>query len=102
MRADPVWEGNPVKSRIMFLDKETFNVALGLIVNREDKLWKTMQTVHKVFDESNVSGFFGMSMIDQLNNTTTICSKLTPTEYPVRTPKEIKRTFSVSSLSEGQ
>ena len=107
VKADPVWEGNPVKSRIMFLDKETFNVSLALIFDRKDRLWKTMQTVHKIFDEesndkSNVSGFYGMNMIDQLNNTTTLASKLTPTEYPERTPKEIKRVFSVSTLSEGQ
>jgi len=107
VKADPVWLGNPVKSRIMFIDKETFNISWGLIFNRQDQLWKTMQTVHKIFDdssknESDVSGFVAMNMIDQLANTATICSKLTPTKFPVTTEKQVKRVFSVSTLSEGQ
>ena len=86
VKASPVWDGNPVKMRVMFIDKETFNVSWALIYNRENELWKTMQTVHKNFDgdrshNSKVAGFVGMAMIDQLANTATICSKLTPTEF---------------------
>ena len=107
VKASPVWDGNPVKMRVMFIDKETFNVSWALIYNRENELWKTMQTVHKNFDgdrshNSKVAGFVGMAMIDQLANTATICSKLTPTEFPVTTPRQVKRVFSVSTLSEGQ
>ena len=105
--ATTVWKGNPAKSRVMFIDKETFNVSLALIFNRQDQLWKTMQTVHKVpkqgaIDDNGVSVFMGMNMIDQLSNTATVGSKLTPTIYPVTTAREIKRVFSVSTLSEGQ
>ncbi len=107
VKASPVWDGNPVKMRVMFIDKETFNVSWALIYNRENELWKTLQTVHKNFDgdrshNSKVAGFVGMAMIDQLANTATICSKLTPTEFPVTTPRQVKRVFSVSTLSEGQ
>ena len=91
----------------MFIDKETFNVSFALIFNRQDQHWKTMQTVYKVpqqgaIDDNGVSVFMGMSMTDRLSNTATVGSKFTPTIYPVTTAREIKRVFSVSTLSEGQ
>ena len=40
-----IWEGHPYKSRILFVDKQTFNIPVSLIFDHEDALWKVMQTV---------------------------------------------------------
>ena len=106
-----VWEGHPYRSRVLFIDRQTFGVALSLIFNHDNLLWKTMQTIYRrplpddgseASIETSVSRWRGQINIDRLANTATVVSARTDTLYPTMSPAAIKRIFSVSSLTSGQ
>jgi hypothetical protein len=105
------WDGHPYKSRILFLDAQTYGVALSLVFNHDDVLWKTFLTSYsaprmtgdgKLALETSVQSWRGQVNIDHVQGTTTIVRALTPTEHPTMTNAAIKRIFSVSSLTSGQ
>ena len=102
------WEGHPYKSRILFIDKETFSVHFSLIFRQDNTLWKTMQTVHKAPSknktdiELSVPSWRGQINIDRYTNTATIVRGRSKTIHPNMQPRAIKRIFNVSSLTEGQ
>ena len=102
------WEGHPYKSRILFIDKETFSVHFSLIFGQDNTLWKTMQTVHRAPSkneadiELSVPSWRGQINIDRYANTATIVRGRSETVHPSMQPRTIKRIFNVSSLTEGQ
>ena len=102
------WEGHPYKSRLLFIDKETFSVAFSLIFRQDNTLWKTMQTVHRAprSQENNIElsvpSWRGQINIDRYSNTSTIVRGRSETLHPSMKAKAIKRIFNVSSLTEGQ
>jgi len=105
------WEGHPYKSRILFIDAQTFGVALSLVFNHDDLLWKTFLTSYRAPRmegtgeralETSVQSWRGQVDIDRIAGTTTVVRALTPTEHPTMSPSAIKRIFSVSSLTSGQ
>ena len=102
-----VWEGHPYKRRILFIDKETFNIPVSLIFDHDDKLWKVMQTVTSSPSsateiEKSVPSWRGQITVDLKANNATVVRAKTPTLHPVMKPKEIKRVFAVSTLTEGR
>ena len=107
VKGESLWDGNPVKTKIIFFDKETFNIPLALQFDSTGKLWKVLQTVHRKPSGENdeahyVPIFLGMTIIDRLANIATTASSLTKNSYPGITPREVKKVFSVSALNEGQ
>ncbi|MCZ6895106.1 MAG: DUF1329 domain-containing protein, partial [Gammaproteobacteria bacterium] len=111
VEARSVWEGHPYRSRVLFIDHQTFGVALSLVFNHDNLLWKTMQTVYqgplpddddKASIETSVPRWRGQVLIDRLANTATVVSARTDTLFPTMSPSKIKSIFSVSSLTSGQ
>lgn len=105
------WDGHPYKSRVLFLDAQTYGVNMSLIFNHDDVLWKTMQTVYRAPRtegsgqqalETSVHSWRGQVNVDRVQGTTTVVRALTPTEHPTMSKAKIKRIFSVSSLTSGQ
>lgn len=106
-----VWDGHPYRSRIIFIDDQTYYVAVTLVFNRDNVLWKIMDPVYKAPPQANgaadsiensVYVFLGNNVTDRLGNTATIARVKATTTYPTMTPAKIKRIFSVSSLTSGQ
>ena len=105
------WDGHPYKSRILFLDAQSFGVALSLVFNHDDVLWKTFLTSYKAPTyegagdralETSVPSWRTQVNIDRTAGTTTVVRSLTLTEHPTMSKAAIKRIFSVSSLTSGQ
>ncbi len=105
-----VWEGHPYRSRVLFLDAQTFSVALSLIFNHDNVLWKTFQPTYRgprpvegaeASLETSIQSWRAQMYIDRLENTSTVVRALTETVHPTMTTAEIKRIFSVSSLTSG-
>jgi len=105
------WDGHPYRSRILFLDAQTYGVALSLVFNHDNVLWKTFQTSYRAprFEgdgdralETSVPSWRGQVNVDRITGTTTVVRSLTPTEHPTMSKSAIKRIFSVSSLTSGQ
>ena len=106
-----VWEGHPYRSRVIFIDDETYHVVVTLVFNHDNVLWKIMDPIYKAPPQSNVAGnsiensvsaFLGHNVTDRLGNTATIVRVKAQTTHPAMTPAKIKRIFSVSSLTSGQ
>jgi len=106
------WEGHPYRSRVLFIDAQTFGVALSLVFNHDNVLWKTLQTVTRAPAyrddnpesslETSVMAWRGQVNIDRVANTATVVRAKTETNNPTMSPSAIKRIFSVSSLTSGQ
>ena len=102
-----VWDGHPYRSRVMFIDDETYHVAVTLVFNRDNVLWRIMDPIYKAASnvdsiEDSVYVFLGHNITDRIGNTATIVRARTETTHPTMTPERIKRIFSVSSLTSGQ
>jgi len=106
-----IWDEHPYGSRIMFIDKQTFNIPLVLVIDRGGRLFKIMQST---FQRPNQQGERASSMehsvpiwqssiyINVLTNTSNVYKTVDEAIFPKMGPKPIKRLFSVSSLSEGK
>lgn len=105
------WKGHPYRSRILFLDAQTFGVALSLVFDQGNFLWKTFQVIYRAPQlegdgkralETSVPSWRGAVNVDRIVGTTTLVRALTPTEHPTMSKSAIKRIFSVSSLTSGR
>lgn len=94
-----------------FFDAQTFSAALSLVIDHDENLWKTFQTVYRgtapqeSLDspmETSVQGWRGQFNIDRKTNNATVVQAVTPTEHPNLKPSQIKRVFSVSNLTSGR
>jgi len=106
-----VWEGHPYKSRVLFLDAQTHGVALSLVFNHDNLLWKTLLTSYRAPQmesgekrslETSVPSWRTQIYIDRVGNKATIVRAKTDTLHPTMSKSKIKRIFSVSSLTAGQ
>jgi hypothetical protein len=111
VEATSVWEGHPYKKRIMFVDAQTFNIAMQVVVNRKDQLWKIFLMTYKWRgSKDGTSKNITESMphpvmdaaIDLIDNTATLAYVGKNIEFPVMTDRKVRRVFSVSSLGEGK
>lgn len=105
-----IWDGHPYGSRILFVDTQTYSAVLSLVIDHDEQLWKTFQTVYRGPASNNpgaamgdtVQGWRGQFNIDRKSNNATIVQSVTPTEHPSLKPAQIKRVFSVSNLTSGR
>jgi hypothetical protein len=108
----PRWEGHPMSAKILLVDQQTWSPTMALVFNREGKLWRYIQPHYQrpVSDtstperamETSVGHWRGSIAIDFVLNSTTLARATSPTETPTMTDKEIKRRFSLSTLTEGR
>jgi hypothetical protein len=105
------WDGHPYRSRVLFLDAQTLGVALSLVFNHDNDLWKVLLTSYRAPQlkagdkqslETSVLSWRGQINIDRLANTATVVQARTETVHPTMTKSKIKRIFDVSSLTAGQ
>jgi hypothetical protein len=105
-----VWDGHPYRSRVLFIDAQTFSVTLSLIFNHDNILWKTIQPALRgprqagggnQALETSVQSWRSQVYIDRLADTATVVRSLTDTVHPTMEVAAIKRIFSVSSLTSG-
>ena len=105
-----VWDGHPYRSRLLFIDAQTFSVVLALIFNHDNVLWKTFQPTYRgprpvegveASFETSIQSWRAQLYIDRLENTSTVVRSLTATVHPTMSTAAIKRIFSVSSLTSG-
>ena len=106
-----VWDGHPYRSRVILIDEETFDVAVTLVFDRDNKLWKVLDPIYQAAEppdapgasiETSVSSWRGQVNIDRTADKATIVRAKSATRHPTVTASQIKRMFSVSSLTSGQ
>jgi len=108
VEARSIWEGHPYGSRVLFVDAQTFVVSLSLVFDHDGLLWKTMQTIVRAPAgpdapmERSVPSWRGPFNIDRKTNNATVVQALTDTLHPALKASWIKRTFSVSNLTQGR
>lgn len=111
VEATSVWEGHPYKKRIIFVDAQTFNIAMQVVVNRKDQLWKVFFMTYKWRgSKDGTAKNITESMphpvmdaaIDLIDNTATLAHVGKDVVFPVMTDRKVRRVFSVSSLGEGK
>ncbi len=106
----PKWDGHPVSSRLIFFDEETWNANLALIFDRDDVMWKSILTSYRRPEHAGadaapgdtVSRWTSSIAIDYGANNATVTRAMKPVEFPEFKASQIKRMFSVSSLTEGR
>lgn len=105
------WAQHPYASKIMFIDAETYNIAVALAFNRQGEVWKIFSPLYVMPTpaagepaalESSVPRWATTIAIDRIANTATVARAATPTETPTMTDEEIDREFNVSNLTEGR
>ena len=112
LELESILPDHPYKKRFLFLDKQTYSVTASLIINREDQVWKVMYNVYSwkgsLSDsdpttdiEKSVPHIRYSGFIDLIANTATLVY-FPDLEYPVMTPRKIKRQYGISNLSEGR
>lgn len=106
-----IWDAHPYGSRLLFIDAQTYSIALSLVIDHDGMLWKTFQSVYRgPIAQSNaeapmgetVQGWRAQMNIDRKTNNSTVVQSLTPTLHPALKPSQIKRVFSVSNLTSGR
>ncbi|MEM7541125.1 MAG: DUF1329 domain-containing protein, partial [Pseudomonadota bacterium] len=104
-----VWDGHPYAARVLFIDKQTHAIAYSMIIDYEDRVWKTLHTLMRgpldprdpEFEQS-VASWRGSFIIDLNSNNSTIVRAMSDTIHPGLKPSQIKRVFSVSNLASGR
>jgi len=101
-----------MSAKFLLIDQQTFTPTMALMTDRKNELWRVLLTHYQrpVVDnstperalETSVSKWRGSIAYDVKANTTTIARATSPTDFPTMTEKDIKRTFSLSRLTEGR
>jgi hypothetical protein len=108
----PHWTGHPVASKYLFVDTQTSNGLMAMVVNRKDELWRVFMPAYQaaVADnstparamETSVLRWRGAIGLDVLDSSTSLAIATTATDIPTMTDKQIERKFSISNLSGGR
>ncbi len=105
------WDKHPYGSRILFIDTQTYGVALSMVFDHDAQLWKLFQTVFRgpapqdgsnAPIETSVPGWRGEFIIDRKTNKATIVQALSETVHPTMNAAQIRRIFNVSNLTSGR
>jgi hypothetical protein len=106
----PKWAAHPMASKIMFVDEDTWNVDLALLFSRDNALWKSIQTIYHRSDDdrpdappgATVSRWTATSAVNYQVDDATVTRAIVPVDFPEFDADEMRRKFSVSSLTEGR
>ena len=111
VEARPKWQGHPYSAKILFIDKQSYNISAGIAFNRKDEAWRLFGVIYHVPQqksgekeslETSVPLWVGTIATDALANTSTVSVSNQPTTTPTMNRRAIKRRFDHSSLGEGR
>ena len=107
----PKWSEHPYSSKILFVDKQSFNIPMGIAFNRKEEAWRLFGVIYHVPQqksgeresmETSVPLWVGTIATDVLANTSTVSVSNQATTTPSMSRRAIKRRFDHSSLGEGR
>jgi len=93
---------------VLFVDAETFSVALTLIYDRADALYKIINSVYERSEDpdpepsQSTSRMRASIVVDVQNRTANVARVTKPTDYSTPELSLITRTFSVADLNAGR
>jgi hypothetical protein len=106
--AVPRWAGHPYGRRVLFIDEETYGVAIALVFDRNDSLLKVTTNVYARSegmsdpDPSLTTSRMSSSIVINMDDHTANIARLTePTRYVAVKPSRVRRIFSVADLNSG-
>ncbi len=109
VEAKPLWEGHPFGRRILFVDEETYSIAMSLIFDRSDRLFKVVSIVYGRGDgngknelSDTVPNFRTTIAMNLRENIASFGGVTGATGYPRLKPSAVRKLFSVSSLTSGR
>ena len=109
VEAKPKWKGHPFGRRILFVDEETYSVAMSLIFDRDDKLYKVVKVVFGREDDktgsnlgASVPNFRSTIVMNLRGNIASFGGVIEATRYPRLKPSAVRRLFNVSGLTSGR
>lgn len=107
--AIPRWKGHPYGRRVLFIDEETFSIAMVLVFDREDSLSKVTTNVYErsehVTDQDpskTTSRMRSSIVVNVSDHTANIARVIKPTDYVAVKPSQVRRIFSVADLNSGR
>ena len=109
VEAKPKWKGHPFGRRILFIDEQTYSVALSLIFDRSENLFKVINVVYGRGDSKgknvlgdSVPNFRSTNVINLRDDIASLGGVTRETDYPQLKVREVRKLFSVSSLTSGR
>jgi len=109
VEAVPRWQDHPYGRRLIFIDQQTYSVAMTLVFDRSDTLTKVMTTMYEYSDELDnppldlsTPRWRASIVINKLDNSANIGAAAGPTEFVDVKPSQVRRIFSVSNLTGGR
>ncbi|MBI4694910.1 MAG: DUF1329 domain-containing protein [Gammaproteobacteria bacterium] len=106
----PHWAGHPYGAKVLFIDAETYNPALALIFNREQKLWKVIYPAYKwpalapgeTPELTQIPVWRGSVALDRIANTSTLAFSTGGSSYVAMKDADVDRLFNTSRLTSGR
>ncbi len=109
VEAVPRWKDHPYGRRLIFIDQQTYSVAMTLVFDRDETLTKVMTTMYEYSDElenppldQSTPRWRASIVINKLDNSANIGAAAGPTEFVDVKPSQVRRIFSVSNLTGGR
>ena len=109
VEAIPRWDGHPYGRRVLFIDKETFSVAMTVVFDRNDVMTKVMTTVYKYSDELqdpslelSTPRWLSSIVVNLQDGSANIAAASSETEFVTVKPSKVRKLFSVSNLTGGR
>ncbi len=104
----PIYEGHPYGRKLTFYDAETFGVAATVIFDHQDRLFKIIYTIYKWpggdpdGDPAETVSHWRSSVAINVQSERAMVSWSEKTEIPDMKASQVRRLFSVSSLTGGR
>lgn len=109
VEAVPRWDGHPYGRRILFIDQETFSVAMTLVIDRNDQLSKVMTTVYEYSDEldspppeMSTPRWHASLVVNKQERSANIAAASKQAEFVTVKASKVRKLFSVSNLTGGR
>ncbi|MGR8946784.1 MAG: DUF1329 domain-containing protein [Gammaproteobacteria bacterium] len=109
VEAIPRWDGHPYGRRVLFIDQQTFSVAMTLVFDKDDQLSKVMTTAYQYSDELDepplelsTPRWLASIVVDLQKRSANIAASSGSTEFVTVKPSKVRKIFSVSNLTGGR
>ena len=109
VEAIPRWDGHPYGRRVLFIDQETFSVAMTVIFDRNDEMSKVMTTVYKFSDELenpplelSTPRWLSSIVVNLQDGSANVAAASSETEFVTVKASKVRKLFSVSNLTGGR
>ena len=109
VEAIPRWDGHPYGRRLMFIDQQTYSVVMTLVFDRSDELQKVMSTVYAYSDElddpppaMSTPRWRSSIVMNLQDGSANVAAATSASEFVVMKPSQVRKLFSVSTLTSGR